>query len=300
MIPAKNEEKTLAQILNRIPKYCYVIVVDDGSTDNTAKIAKEHKAILIQHPISRGVGAAFKTGIDLALDYGAEIIVNMDADGQMFPEDIQLLIQPIVRGEADMTLANRFYYKNLPFKMPTMKKVGNKIFTKLTSVATKRKFSDTQCGFRAYSRYAAAKLFISGDYTYTQESLIDLANKNIRILEVPVYIKAQREGKSKVVISVWEYGFKASLIILKIMRDNNPLKFFMIPGITLLTLSLGTGLFLIVRWLLGGALMDFPWLNILTILVFFMGVIFIIFALIADMLGRQRKITEDILYRVKR
>lgn len=300
VIPAKNEEETITQVIKRIPQSCQALVVDDGSTDKTAEKAYQAGALVVQHPRSRGVGAAFKTGLDVALDCGAEIIVNMDADGQMFPEDIKVMVQPIISGEADMTIANRFHYNHLPFKMPVLKRFGNALFSKVTSMATRRKFNDATCGFRAYDRDTAAKLFVSGDFTYTQESLIDLANKNVRITEVPVYIKAQRKGKSKVVSSVWKYGFRAAFIMLKIVRDNNPLKFFMTPGVILLLLSTAAGVALITRWFLGGALMDYPWLNLLTIMVFFLGLAFVIFALVADMLGRQRKITEEILYRLKR
>jgi len=300
IIPAKNEEKTISDIIRRVPSYCTVVVVDDGSTDDTPIKALEHGARLVRHPQSRGVGTAFKTGIDYCLANNADIIVNVDADGQMFPEDIKWLLYPIVREDADVVIANRFHFKYLPFKMPFLKRIGNKLFTRITSLATKQSFCDAQSGFRAYTRKAAAKISLSGGYTYTQESIIDLAHKNLKIVEVPLYIKAERVGKSRVVKSVWSYGVRALLLIIRMVRDNKPLNFFLFPGLALSVSSLIAGCALIIRWFFGNALFDYPWLNLAVVIVFVTGLLLIVFAMLADMLGRQKQLQEELLYNYKK
>jgi len=307
IIPAFNEEKTIKEVVSKIPKInkrisqTEVIVVDDGSRDNTAKLAKEAGAVVISHIGNKGVGVAFRTGIESALRRQADIIVNIDGDGQFNPNDIPKLIEPILNKEADFVTATRFKDGNLIGNMPWIKKIGNKIFTKLTSFLVGQKFTDTQCGFRAYSREAALRLNLYGKFTYTQEVFLDLANKGLIIKEVPLFVKAQREhGKSKVVKSVPKYVFQALTIIIRSIRDYKPLAFFGVIGIFIFGFGFLIDLVLFIRWLITGSVTPYTTGVMVGVVFMILGFLLLILGLIADMLDRQRRIEEDLLYYKKK
>ena len=308
IIPAYNEEETVGDVIHGIKQiidkteYEYkIIVVNDGSTDNTANIAKEAGADkLVSHDINKGLGVAFRTGIETALEMNADIIVNIDADGQFNPNDIPRLIRPIIEGKADMVTCSRFLDKNLEPDMPWIKKFGNAIFTKLVNRLTKQKFTDTQCGFRAYSKEVALRMTLFGVYTYTQEVFLDLIAKGLKVVEIPCKVKGQRKGKSKVVNNVFSYGFKSLVIIIRTIRDYRPLEFFGIFGITLLSIGFVTGSAIIIRWLLIRDFGPYRTLAGISFLLFITGLLLFFIALIADMVGRERKLVEEILYKLRR
>src|SRR3989344_6359232 len=174
IIPAYNEERTIGDVVKSITEVngriskTEILVVNDGSTDNTEKIALENGAIVVNHLSNKGVGMAFRTGIENALKRKADVIVNVDADGQFNPLDVPKLISPILDNKADFVTATRFKNGNLIGSMPFIKKIGNRMFTSLTSFLVGQRFTDTQCGFRAYSREAALRLNLYGKFTYTQ------------------------------------------------------------------------------------------------------------------------------------
>ena len=303
VIPAFNEEGTIKEVILKIPRVneriskTEVIVVNDGSSDKTKEKAEEAGALVVSHIGNKGVGMAFRTGIESALRRQADIIVNIDGDGQFNPEDIPKLIEPILNKEADFVTATRFKDGNLIGDMPWIKKVGNKAFTKLTSFLVGQKFTDTQCGFRAYSRESALRLNLYGKFTYTQEVFLDLANKGLIIKEVPLFVKAQREhGKSKVVKSVPKYVFQALTIIIRSIRDYKPLAFFGVIGVFIFGFGFLIDLVLFVRWLITGSVTPYTTGVMVGVVFMILGFLLLILGLIADMLDRQRRIEEDLLY----
>src|SRR3990167_6599652 len=303
IIPAYNEEKTIKEVISKIPKInkrisqTEVIVVDDGSKDRTKEEAKEAGAVVVSHIGNKGVGVAFRTGIEEALRRKADVIVNMDGDGQFNPNDIPKLIEPILDKKADFVTATRFSDGKLIGNMPFVKRIGNKLFTSLTSKLVGQKFTDTQCGFRAYSREAALRLNLYGKFTYTQEVFLDLANKGLIIKEVPLFVKAQREhGKSKVVKSVPKYVFQALTIIIRSIRDYKPLAFFGTIGVFVFSFGFLIDLVLFIRWVIIRAVTPYVTLVSVGIVMMVIGFLLIVLALIADMLDRQRRIEEDLLY----
>lgn len=302
MIPAYNEEKTVGSVIRDIPdkipgvEFVESLVIDDGSTDKTARVAEQagaHKILF--HETNLGLGVSFREGINYALDMGADIIVNIDADEQFDPKDISRLIEPILKGKADFVTASRFLDKDAGFRMPWIKKIGNRIFTRIVSRLTNRELTDTQCGFRAYSREAALRLNIFGDFTYTQEIFLDLANKGLSVKEIPVRVR-ERQGKSKVVTHWYIYGFNVLIIIIRTFRDYKPLTFFGSIGLAIFLPGIATGLFMLIRWFIIGRTSPYTSLLYITVIMLILGIIFIVLALIADMIGRQRKIEEEILY----
>jgi len=305
MIPAYNEEQTIGDVIRGIPRDCAerveVLVIDDGSTDNTVEVSYRAGADkVISHNGNKGLGIAFSTGLTNALKMGADIIVNIDADGQFNPGDIPRLTKPIIEGEADMVTCSRFLDKGMIPKMPWIKKFGNNIVTKIVNFLIKQNYTDTQCGFRAYSKDAALKLTIFSGYTYTQEVFLDLINKNCIIKEIPCKVKGERNGKSRVVNNFFSYGVKVLIILIRTFRDNKPLEFF--GSIGLITFSIGfvSGLFLIIRWFLYHVVSPYRSLVSLSALLLTLGFLLLFLALIADMSDRERKILEEILYRLRK
>jgi glycosyltransferase involved in cell wall biosynthesis len=188
VIPAYNEDKTLTKVLEEIKnEYSNIIVVDDGSTDNTYQQALLAKVTVLSHLINRGQGAALKTGIDYSLKQGADIIITFDADGQHQVTDIKDLIQPIINGEAEIVLGSRFL--EIKNKIPFWRKVMLKTATVFTRFTSGLKLTDTHNGLRAISRPAAEKIKISQDrMAHSSEIINEIKRNNLKYAEVPVTI----------------------------------------------------------------------------------------------------------------
>jgi glycosyltransferase involved in cell wall biosynthesis len=304
IIPAFNEEATLGEVIGSIPRQIesidevQVIVSDDGSTDQTSEIANRAGAMVISHRQNRGVGAAFRTGIRSALEAGADIIVNMDADGQFNPSDIPQLVQPILDGEADMTTCTRFARKDFIPEMSPIRRWGNRMMCRLIKwICWGKSFTDVSCGFRAYRRDIAVQLTLFGDFTYTQESFIDLLAKGYQIKEIPLRVRGRREhGNSRVAHNLWRYAFHSAGIIILAARDIRPLMFFGSLGAILLVLGVACGGVVFGWWLSTGGTSPLRSLLIGSAVFLILGFLLIVLALQADMMGRHRRLMEEILY----
>lgn len=303
IIPALNEEKTVATVIAAIPKsipgitQIEAVVVDDGSTDRTAELAHNAGATVVRHAVNQGVGAAFHSGIEAALVSGADVIVNMDADGQFNPADIPKLIEPILSGRAQLVTATRFARPEFIPHMPAAKIWGNSQMVHIVNFLTGQRFTDVSCGFRAYSREAALRLTLFGRFTYTQESLIDLAFKNVPMAEVPLKVRGVREfGESRVASNLWKYAVKSATIIFRAARDYQPFTFFGIPGLIIFALGVVGGLFLFVHYLQTGQTAPFRSLVIVSGIFLILGFIMLALSLLADMIHRNRVLIEQQLY----
>ncbi len=303
---AYNEAEKIGETIRRIPRsfpgideVC-VQVVDDGSTDETADIARAAGAdIVVSHERNLGLGKGFRTAVETALSNGADIMAFIDADGQFNPLDIPKLIDPILERRADLVSADRFGgidAKNIPW----IKDVMNRIAASIIGWFMNVRIGDLTCGFRAYSRETLLRLNLQGDFTYTQEVIIDALGKNMKLLWVPVEVTYFAERKSKMARSIWKYVNNSAKIILKAVRDVRPMKFFGIPGVILMTISL----FLFIAFL-AFYLQDFkitPYRNYLfaSAITFVVGLQFFVFALLADMVKSNRKLTEEQIYIAKK
>ena len=303
MIPAYNEEQTIGRVIKEIPRKIdgidkvKILVVDDGSTDKTVAIAKEAGADkIVRHPINRGVGVAFSTGLDEALKNGADIIVNLDADGQFNPGDIPKLIKPIIDKESDIVIGSRFLDKDMRPDMPFMKRIGNNIFTNLINKMAKTKLTDTQCGFRALSREVAMNIILFGKFTYTQEVLLDAAKKGFKVKEIPIKVYERENGKSKVVKSWYHYGLKAISIILRNYCDVRPLTIF--ASLALIIFIAGSIPFVhtLIYYMKFNMFTGVVGSALLSGFLFLTSLMILTFGILADMFKRQRQIQEKILY----
>jgi len=303
MIPAYNEEGTIGDVIRGIPRKIdgvrevKVLVIEDGSTDRTVEVAKDAGADRIVSQRQRmGLARAFDKGLDVALEMGADIIVNIDADGQYDPREIPKLIQPILNGEADIVLGNRQIDKLT--HMSLSRKIGNKIATFVTNKLSGLNISDAQTGFRAFSRRAALMLNVLSDYTYTQETLIQAAYKKLRIVEVPIEFR-ERKGKSRLISSLLSYAKRSGLTILLTYLNYKPLKTFSIIGLAILTIGLLLGFRVLVHFYKTGMITPYIPTTILVVMLVIVGFQVILIGLFASMVKSNRELIEKILYKIK-
>jgi glycosyltransferase involved in cell wall biosynthesis len=303
-IPALDEQASIGQVLEAIPQAIpgvariEVLVVDDGSLDATASIAERAGARVLRHGRNRGVGAAFHTALAFAIEHGFDLLATIDADGQFDPEDIPSLVAPVLNHEADFATASRFKDPALVPDMPRAKLWGNRQLARLISRLTGREVYDVSCGMRCYGRQAMLNLNLMGEFTYTQEVFLNLSSKDMRIVEVPVRVRGEREyGQSRVASSLWRYALSTSQIILRAYRDYHPLRFF--GGIALLLLAFACCLeiFFFAHYLATGSFSPHKWAGFLGGGLAALSLMLLHIALIGDMLKRHRVYLEELLFR---
>ena len=304
-LPAYNEEEKIAETIKRIPRQIpgidevLIQVIDDGSKDNTIKAAEEAGADFVYaNGINRGIGVTFKHAVERALDNGADIMCNMDADGQFNPQDIEKIISPILRKEADMVSADRFGQHKAK-NMPAAKYYLNRIAAWIIGSFMNYPIKDLTCGFRGYNKETLLRLNLPGGFTYTQEVIIDALGKNLKIKWVPVEVTYFAGRKSRVVKSIFNYVNNSAKIILKAVRDVRPMKFFGVPGLFLIILAFAVFGYFITLYLQEFKISPYRNYLIFSITSFLIGLQFLVFALIADMIKSNRKLTEDQMYYFK-
>ncbi len=284
-IPAFNEEKSIREVITNVKKvmtsnkYNYkILVIDDGSKDRTAEIAKKSGAIVYSHPKNYGLADTFKTEVSKSLELKPDVIVHIDADSQYKPKDIPKLIEEIKKGY-DLVLGSRF--KGKIEEMQLIKRLGNIAFSKVVSQITGLQISDAQTGFRAFTKEVAKSIPITSNHTYTQEQIIRAMKQRLKIKEVPIYF-AKRHGTSRLITNTFGYAIKAWINIIRIYRDYEPLKFFGILGTLIFGLGFFIGLYLIYLHFTTGIVGHFA-LIMLDILILSIGLQIIIFGFLADM-----------------
>lgn len=303
-IPAYNEEKTIDKVIKEIPrqidgiKTVEVLVINDGSTDNTVTVAKNAGADwIITLKTNRGLAFAFRTGLEAALGKGADIIVNTDGDFQYNQKQIPDLIKPIIEQQADIVLGSRFL-GHIEHMSP-QKRIGNIIATRVTKMASKYPVTDAQTGFRAFSRDAALHMNILSEYTYVQETIMQAMNNNLTMVEIPIDFR-KREGKSRLMSGVFNYASRATSTILRTYRDYQPITVFSLLGMLFILAGTVTGFRVFVHFLQTGLVAPYLPTAVLTTIFWILGAQMFIFGLIADMIKTQRQVQDEILYRLKK
>jgi glycosyltransferase involved in cell wall biosynthesis len=301
-IPCYNEEDTLPLTLKDIPRSFQgigkveLLIIDDGSTDRTleaARIHGVHHFVKLTH--NKGLAESFKAGIDACLRLGADIIVNTDGDNQYCGADIQKLIDPILQGEADVVIGDRQIeeIKHFSFVKKRLQKMGSWVVRHLSGT----RVPDTTSGFRAYSRDAALRMNVLSRFTYTLETVIQAGKKNMAIGHVPVRTN-EPTRKSRLFSSIPAYIKRSMATMLRVYTLYEPLKMFWIIG----SLVFGTGFILGLRFLYfhftqqGGHIQSLLLAAVLMIVGFQIAMI----GLLADIIGANRRLIEEVLYRVKR
>ncbi len=306
-LPALNEERTVADVVRGVPREIAgvaeveIVVVDDGSRDATGARAREAGARVIRHDRPRGVGAAFHSGLSYGIESGADLIISIDADGQFDPADIPALVEPVVSNRADFASASRFADPALVPEMPRIKRWGNRMMSRLISRLAGQTFHDVSCGMRCYSRKAALQLHLLGRYTYTQEVFLNLSFKQLRIAEVPIRVRGEREfGESRVAGSLWRYGVRTAQIIFRCYRDYHPMRFFGGIALMLALPALLLGGFLLFHYLSTGGFSPHKWAGFTATALLGVALLALQMGVIGDMLNRHRVYLEELLYRQRR
>ncbi|MCZ6863356.1 MAG: glycosyltransferase family 2 protein [Alphaproteobacteria bacterium] len=299
-IPCLNEAETLGIALKALPREVpgfdsvEWLVIDDGSTDGTAEVARALGADhVVRHTRNRGLARAFMTGIDACLKLGADVIVNTDADNQYNADDIPKLVGPVAAGEADIVVGARPIEAMTQFS-PT-KKILQRLGSWVVRITSKTDIADAPSGFRALSRAAAQRMVVFSEYSYTLETIIQAGQSNMAIISVPVGVNAELR-KSRLVRSIPAYIRHSVLTIVRIFVIYRPMKFF---G-ALAAVLFGAGFLIGLRFvwfyvngeggghvqslILAGALLS-------------MGFQTFLVAFLADLLAANRKLLEEIRLR---
>jgi len=301
-IPAFNEETTIAQALRDVPKKIdgitaiETLVIDDGSSDKTVEAARKAGAThVLQLKTHRGLSAAFVAGLDAALRLGADIIVNTDADNQYAGADIARLVAPIIKGTAEVVIGDREVAKS-PHMSP-LKKMLQRFGSWTVGLASGVSIADVTSGFRAFSRDAAMQINVFNPFTYTLETVIQAGNRNLGVQSVVVRTNAPTRP-SRLYGGIGMYLRKSVATIFRIYTVYRPLKTFFAIG----TLLLLFGSVLGARFLWfffrgeGGHVQSLILAAVFLITGFHTWLI----ALLADLIAVNRRLTEDVLIRVKR
>lgn len=303
-MPALNEAETIQQVIAGLPAHIdgighiEVLVVDDGSTDDTATLARQLDATVISHHTNLGLGIAFQTAMDYMIQTNADLLVSIDADGQFDSSKIPQLLHPILAGKAQMVTGNRFAHAK-PNDMPLIKYWGNQLISGMLSRIATLKFQDVSCGFRAYSREAVLQLNLFGSFSYTHEVILNLAFKGIPITEVPIQVTYYPERKSRVASNVFRYAYRASKIILRTMLDYRPLYFFGNLGFFSLLVAVFFVGFMLVHYFATGAFTPYKSFGFIGLGFAVAGFFVLFMGLVADMLNRIRLNQDRILYQLK-
>jgi len=235
-LPAYNEEKNIASIIIKLEKIADTLIVcNDGSSDLTGEIAEKMGAVVINHKKNLGYGAAIRSLFLKSKEFDVDVLVTFDADGQHDVKDIKKVITPISEKNADLVIGSRFLDNNQD-NIPSYRKTGIQIITKLTNISLNEKIKDSQSGFRAYSKEVFSKIIPSDNgMGVSSEILIKASNNGFRIAEVP--IKISYEGNTSTHHPV-SHGISVTLSTLKFTSIEHPLKFYGIPGMIFLFIGL--------------------------------------------------------------
>jgi glycosyltransferase involved in cell wall biosynthesis len=273
------------------------LIIDDGSTDNTAEVARQNGVHhVIRHPVNRGLAEAFMTGIDACLKLDADVIVNTDADNQYNGADIPALTVPLLAGEAEIVIGARPISETEHFSWT--KKMLQHLGSWAVRVASHTDVADAPSGFRAITREAAMRLNVFNAYTYTLEMIIQAGQSNMQVISVPIRTNADLRP-SRLVRSIRSYVQRSLGTIVRVFVIYRPLALFLWTGIPCIAFGLLFGLRFLVLYLMGqgeGHIQSV----VLAALCLIVGTLLIMMGLIADLIAANRKLSERILLHVQR
>lgn len=302
-IPCYNEAEILPHTLGTLPRQIEgfdqveILVVDDGSRDNTAEAARAAGADhVLSLPNHLGLARAFAAGLDASLCLGADVIVNTDADDQYYAGDIATILAPILSGEAQVVVGDRGV-ASLEHFAPLKRRLqvwGSKVVSKAAGISV----PDATSGFRAITRDAALRTLVLSEYSYTLETLIQAGNTHISVKSVPIRTNPPTRP-SRLIRSITDYLRNSGITIVRSYSMHRPLRVFTLVGGVLLLAAVGLGLrFVILRYVLGEPVAQVQSLILAAILAI-IGFQTLMIGLVADLIAFNRKILEEVLYRVR-
>lgn len=302
-IPCYNEEGTLKITYDDLPKKIdgideiEYLIINDGSTDKTVEVAKElgfHHIVSFKQ--NKGLAMGFMAGLDACLHLGADIIVNTDADNQYFGEDIEKLVRPIIENRADIVIGERPIDKTEHFSWK--KKKFQHLGSWVVRLASGTNIPDAPSGFRAYSKEAALRINVTNKYTYTLETIIQAGHNKIAMTSIPIRTNGETRP-SRLFTSIWKYMKRSASVIVRSFLMYSPLKFFSTLGSIIFLLGSLIGIRFLYFYFQGNGAGHIQSL-ILSAVLILIGVQTIIIGLQADIISANRKILEDIQYRIRK
>lgn len=303
-IPCLNEEKTLPQVLADIPREVegvddvQILVVDDGSTDRTVEVAREHGATrVVSNRGNRGLAQTFVRALDVALEMGADVIVNTDGDHQYPGERIPELVAPILRGEADLVIGNR--QTQIDPKVPPKKKVFYRLGNFVVRTVAGIRINDAPSGFRAMSRDFAMNVYLTNPFSYTIETIFAAAENRQPIREVPIATNAPRR-KSRLFRGIAQYIGRSATIILRGYSMHNPVKAFAVASLPFVFLGLALGIRFLYFYLENPAASGHVQSLILAAICLVVGAQIMIFGLLGGLVRTNRLLLQDVRMRIRR
>lgn len=301
-IPCYNEAETLEIALNDLPRRIEGIdtieylIINDGSKDNTVEVARKWGVhYIVNFKQNKGLAYGFMAGIDACLRNGADIIVNTDADNQYSGKDIEKLVRPILDGKSDIVIGSRPIDQTEHFS-PLKKKLQH-LGSRTVQLASNTDIPDAPSGFRAYTREAAMRLNVINEYTYTLETIVQAGREKIAMMSVPIHTNAELRP-SRLFHSMFGYVKRSSVTIIRAFMMYKPLRFFTIIGLIPFVLGVIIGIRYLVFICTGTAGGHVQSLILASILIL-MGFMTIVIGLQADIIAANRKILQDIQYRVR-
>ncbi len=302
-IPAWNEEACLGRTLDSLPTEIEgfdevgVQVVDDGSTDRTVEIAREFGARVVRLPVHRGLAVAFATGLQAAVDDGADVIVNTDADGQYDPRDIAALVAPIRSGEAQMVIGDRQVEKLN--RMSTIKKLLQRLGSWVVRKLSRTSVKDATSGFRAISREAALKLHVFTRFTYTLETILQAGEAGLAVVSVPIRSASEEQRPSRLFKSNLGYVLRSLESLARIVVLYNPLRIFLRFG----AVPVAIGMTLLIRFLWfffsGANPAGHVQSLLLAVILIVVGVQIWVVGIVADLIAVNRRLLEEAVERAR-
>lgn len=302
-IPCYNEAETLEIALNDLPKQIdgvdeiEYLIINDGSKDNTVQVAKDWGVHhIVNFRCNRGLAKGFMAGLDACLEAGADIIVNTDADNQYCGEDIEKLIAPILKGEADIVVGERPIddIAHFSFIKKKLQHLGSWVVRK----ASKTDIPDAPSGFRAFSRDAAMRMNVVNDYTYTLETIVQAGRNKMAITSVPIRTNPELR-ESRLFHSMWSYVKRSVLTILRALMWYKPLYCFSAVAAIPSVIGLGVTIRFLVYYFTGRGGGHIQSL-ILACTLMIIGFITFVIGLLADVIAANRKILEDTQYQIRK
>ncbi len=299
-IPCFNEEHTLEAVIADLPKAIdgidkiEILVVDDGSTDNTIEKAKSLGVTHILPLITnQGLATAFRRGVEYALQHGADIVVNTDGDNQYCGHDIEKLCQPIVQGTADIVVGCRPILQHTEFSLA--KKVLQVLGSWTLRKISKTQVQDASSGFRAFSRESLLRMFVYSKFSYCMETLIQAGTNRLRVASVDIRVNPKTR-ESRLFSSMAQYVFKSGFTIFSMFLLYRPTFFFNSLSLPFwfMSFALGTRA-LYLAWGVGGLIRDHLPSLLLVVIFSFIAILFNALAIIAELLRAQRRLTEELL-----
>lgn len=306
-VPAKNEAATIQAVLHALreqfqdlPHPPDLLVIDDGSSDETSSLAQQAGAIMIRHERSQGLGRTFREAQQYALTHHYTTLLTIDGDRQFREQDLRMIYDTLVKNHADFISGSRFLPESKTIDMPKSKALGNQALAWLVTSITKRPITDSTCGLRGYSRHALESLHTFSAFTYTHEVILNLGMKPLRFAEVPIVVRYYPERVSRIAGNLFRYGVKTIKILFQSLLLYQPARFFAALAVPFFASGLPCALFVGVRHLLTGLVSPYKSIGIFGLIMTTAGIIIATSGVLLQMITWTQMTLEQILFEQRR